>query len=63
MTIISTKFDLVFDFDIMIADAFEACMANQTCKDEVPDIISIANDMQEDFVDSEGLSRIEVNQK
>ena len=61
MTIISTKFNLVLDFDLMIADAFEACMTNQTC--EAPDIVSIANNMQEYFVDTEGLSRSEANQK
>ena len=59
MKIISTKFDLRFNYDLLFKDAYEACMANQTCKDVVPDLINIANDMQDEFVDSTGLSRAE----
>ena len=63
MKIISTKFDLRFNNDLLFKDAYEACMANQTCKDVVPSLIDIANDMQDEFVDTNGLSRVEISQR
>jgi hypothetical protein len=36
-------------------------MANETCSRVVPSLINIANSMQEDFVDTDGLSRVEKN--
>ena len=45
MTIISTKFDLVFDYNLLFKDAFDGCMANETCSQAVPGLINIANVM------------------
>ena len=61
MTIISTKFNLAFDYNLLFKDAFDGCMANETCSKVVPSLINIANSMQEDFVDTQGLSRAEKN--
>ena len=36
MTIISTKFSLDYSYDILYRDAFEICMANETCSQAVP---------------------------
>ena len=36
-------------------------MANETCSRVVPSLINIATSMQEDFVDTDGLSRVEKN--
>ena len=61
MTIISTKFKLAFDYNLLFKDAFDGCMANETCSKVVPSLINIANSMQEDFVDTTGLGRAEKN--
>lgn len=31
MTIISTKFNLLFDYNVLFKDAFDQCMSNFTC--------------------------------
>ena len=70
MNVISTKFNVKFDYNLLFKDAFENCMANQTCRcmdnvtclETVPNLITIVNTMQDDFVDSTGLSRSEMNE-
>lgn len=47
MTIISTKFGLEFDYDKLYKKAFDNCMANETCQQVVPNLVSIANQMSE----------------
>ena len=47
MNVISTKFDIRFNLNMIFKDAFDLCMANQTCKNEVPSLITIANDLQD----------------
>jgi hypothetical protein len=58
MTIIATKLGLEFNYDLLYKDAFDNCMANQTCAETVPNLITIANEMSSSIVpDDEGLSR------
>ena len=45
MTIIATKYGLEFNFDMLYKAAFDNCMANETCAETVPKLITIANKM------------------
>lgn len=59
MNVISTQFELCFDINMLFKDTFEKCWADDTCKDVVPSLISIVNDMQDTAVDTTGMTRLE----
>lgn len=62
MTIVSTKFSLDYSYDILYRDAFEICMANETCSEAVPTKLQIANEMVMDILNNETMSRTERNE-
>ena len=50
MTIISTKLGLELNYDKIFQKAFFNCMANETCKESVPNLVTIANQMSDQIL-------------
>ena len=62
MNVISTKFGLEVNYDLIYRDAFQRCQQNVTCSQNVPSEISAINLMSAELMKQEGLSRQEKNQ-
>ena len=52
MTIVSTKFALELDYDMIYKKAFENCLANSTCSEIVPTMSQIANQFSSEMLSS-----------
>lgn len=61
MEIISSKFALELNYDILYKDAFETCQNNRTCAEEVPTLTETINYMSMEFFNRDDLTRVEKN--
>lgn len=52
MTIISTKFALELDYDMIYKKAYDNCMGNSTCLETVPSMSQIANQFSTEMLNS-----------
>lgn len=62
MNVISTKFGLEVNYDMVMKDAFQNCRQNYTCGQHVPSENLAINQMSEELMSQEGLSRSEQSQ-
>ena len=61
MKVISIKFGLELNYNMIIKDAFEACKQNFLCSQQVPSKMSVVNEIALELMNQEGLSRQEKN--